>query len=1739
MKKQLRLKSIATGIRTYTLNYTNLYFPLLTSVQCLATHGSLSQSLAPLAFEYNTDSSNGSLIVKSGNLQKYVNYWLYTDIDALTGQFSSSGTEEGVAIYPVRGVYAWKTLNGITSLHSNYNANDSILISPTYTMAVSSQPYVLKANDGFRGIVSLNTDDKPANNEIVLINAVGGTTATQKVSFRIFAETGNNYAVTSTVDYSLPATYKSGNYYSVTPVYYHTGDFIGDGKERVLGVQVFSDYCADNALYLFDLRTKTYASYQPSFTIKETDKIVALDYDGDGKTDLWHFHNNGFNVYSFDPVNPASSLSFSLQKIASSTNVNSRTFDAERNNNGLELIAKDHPELVPTRKNTQKKKVLFGDINGDGKMDLTATPYFPDALHKTSTPAGGWVQLLSAGDGTFKTTYYDLPGIWLNTHGDVFMHDFNGDGYSDLVCMDEKTLQILHSNGLRLDKSKLNSYVVEEATTSGPSESKLFTIGVNSSNHNRIIGYIKGQKIMKLSVNRNETVNTFLTSVKTSHNVKTAIAYKRIDEPGASNPYTAGSGAAFPYENYKGYSWVVSDMNQTFAGKTTLSVNYSYNNAVIHKQGLGFCGFEKIITWNKTANRRDTITYDPFQFGIVKTIAGYDQKTENAYSVTLTGNKEPRIRITGQKTTDLINGNVITTDNLYDTYGNLTRSIKKYGTDYTEQTDISYYHLLDTTRASSDTRIGFPTTKKVKRTRGSNVDSTATEITYSPNYTLPFRVVEKVNNKIVSQITRQFDPFSNITQEETIPYEATSDKRVQTYVYSSNGMLLDKSTDAFGHTTSYAYANNLPTTVTDYRNRPLKYEYDALGRVSKQTNPDNTVEQVSYAYDTSDYYFVTRTVTGQPTVRQRYNGLHQCVREDRQTFNSTVYTSTEYDDLGRVKRISLPAYSTTPSYWNTYAYDAYDRITSLTYASGKKDSYSYGKNTVTSVIDGVSTTKTFDASGQVTKVTDAAGTITYNLRADGQPASIVAPGNITTSFGYDSYGRQTSIADPSAGTQSFAYDASGNLQKTTNAKGQSVTTTYDKYRRIQTKTCPEFTTSYIYNEDNQLNKETSNNGTEKEYTYDSYGRLQTEYEKATYWLKKTYGYANGRVSSVYYESGLGLNVTENYSYSNGYLTEIKAGTTSIWKLTAENAFGQPTGATTGSFNRTYTYNVYGQPTGRKAGSFQNFTYNFTASTGNLNLRKDEKYNMQETFGYDNLDRLTSYGGYSASYDAKGNITRKSDVGDFAYATPNKPYAISAINATAASVASFDQSITYTSFDRPVTITENTYKAVFTYDATGSRKTMAMTKNNAAEYTRYYLSDDYEYDHKTGATKEKLYLGGNCYTAPAVYVRENGGTGKIYYICRDYLGSITHITDNNGTVVQELSYDAWGRLRNPSTQTVYAPGSEPELFLGRGYTGHEHLAKFGLVNMNARLYDPVTSRFVSPDPYIPNPFFSQHLNRYSYCSNNPLKYTDPSGTSIVIADRRSDNEDEENNSNIVGWSTNDPALIAMVCDQINSGVIDISTFSGGAGWNPITEYTNSTGDKYYVNRTTGVIYESSVTGGGRIAYLNNKEAIIPEITVSARKIETATDRIAFLNGLSRLLTTADIYNSLFYNHKTYITTKGNVANIINAKGKVNSARALNFYRLSNTLKGIGVASSIIMTYQGVSNISTGNAAGWDYVDVGAGVVGVGTGAASFWGIIIPGVGQSVAVYGWFRLFFELGAEYGPSTWYGDDDNKWFK
>ncbi|MDD3744446.1 MAG: hypothetical protein PHX54_12540 [Lentimicrobiaceae bacterium] len=131
---------------------------------------------------------------------------------------------------------------------------------------------------------------------------------------------------------------------------------------------------------------------------------------------------------------------------------------------------------------------------------------------------------------------------------------------------------------------------------------------------------------------------------------------------------------------------------------------------------------------------------------------------------------------------------------------------------------------------------------------------------------------------------------------------------------------------------------------------------------------------------------------------------------------------------------------------------------------------------------------------------------------------------------------------------------------------------------------------------------------------------------------------------------------------------------------------------------------------------------------------------------------------------------------------------------------------------------------------------------------------------------------------AIHIIKPDGTAEINYIHADHLGSWNTITDENGNLLQEQSFDAWGNRRDPDTWRAFTSTPEEPLF-DRGFTGHEHLYAFNLINMNGRFYDPIIGRMLSPDNFMQAPDYTQSFNRYSYCWNNPLKYTDPSGEFI--------------------------------------------------------------------------------------------------------------------------------------------------------------------------------------------------------------------------------------------------------------------
>ena len=109
-------------------------------------------------------------------------------------------------------------------------------------------------------------------------------------------------------------------------------------------------------------------------------------------------------------------------------------------------------------------------------------------------------------------------------------------------------------------------------------------------------------------------------------------------------------------------------------------------------------------------------------------------------------------------------------------------------------------------------------------------------------------------------------------------------------------------------------------------------------------------------------------------------------------------------------------------------------------------------------------------------------------------------------------------------------------------------------------------------------------------------------------------------------------------------------------------------------------------------------------------------------------------------------------------------------------------------------------------------------------------------------------------------------GSINYLLGDHLGSVSTVVNASGEIISQSRYLPFGEV-------LWEDGTSPTDYT---YTGQRSLSDIGLMNYNARFYDPMLSRFTSPDSIIPEPGSVIGYNRYAYVNNNPIRYTDPSG-----------------------------------------------------------------------------------------------------------------------------------------------------------------------------------------------------------------------------------------------------------------------
>ncbi|MDY0076913.1 MAG: SpvB/TcaC N-terminal domain-containing protein [Bacteroidales bacterium] len=799
----------------------------------------------------------------------------------------------------------------------------------------------------------------------------------------------------------------------------------------------------------------------------------------------------------------------------------------------------------------------------------------------------------------------------------------------------------------------------------------------------------------------------------------------------------------------------------------------------------------------------------------------------------------------------------------------------------------------------------------------------------SPYYPLLEIQNDYPNGDILDELTTrthyQYDIFGNpkkLTLSAPNDPSAPENRVVETeYGSHYKHRFLTKKENALGYITAYTYDDNYGWILSDTTPNGLvtNYTHHPMGIESKVLLPDETQQGTAlrwaakhdFAPDNATYYSWVKS-SGQAAELVFYHKTGAELRIVTTGFDGRpVYQDKSYDNENRLFIETLPYFKDeNEKPFTLFRYDGAGRLELLTAPDGTVSKKSYQQYAVTTTnAQNQSTTQSYNAAGWLSKSTDALGTeVNYSYFSDGKlhQTMISAQPNTLITLSYNSRRQRSTLSDPNYGLMQTTYNAFGELIHQTTPRGFETTYTYDLLGRTTSRIENEGTTTWHYSTTPGFLgtlESIEGLGQITSYTYDALLRPKTVVENINsqdYTTTYTYDHF-GRPETITHPSGF----AEQNTYNNhGYLKKISNANDQslLWEAQVYYAPGMLRQSATG--NGLVTRSLYEPETLRLTGSFvfnaaqervQDFEYKYD-KLGNMQhrikwLNRDKNQFLKEEFWYDDLNRLTDIklngqptGGHDYDPEGLGNITAKTANGQQLYSNAeygagnHGPHAISSATTTANVFPADPQTAEYTSFEQLNELRQGDKTLFINYGHHHQR--ISQRYFNQYQVTLKQWAGACEYITRNGQTTTLTYLSGpgGLY---ALHLINPDESESIRYIHTDHLGSWTAISDDTGTIINEQSYDAWGNRRSPATWTSGGMAVQAPLF-DRGFTGHEHLDGFQLINMNGRMYDPVVSRMLAPDNFVQTPDFSQNFNRYSYALNNPLKYTDPDGEFIIEA-----------------------------------------------------------------------------------------------------------------------------------------------------------------------------------------------------------------------------------------------------------------
>jgi RHS repeat-associated protein len=689
--------------------------------------------------------------------------------------------------------------------------------------------------------------------------------------------------------------------------------------------------------------------------------------------------------------------------------------------------------------------------------------------------------------------------------------------------------------------------------------------------------------------------------------------------------------------------------------------------------------------------------------------------------------------------------------------------------------------------------------------------------------------------------------------------------KMTSFAYDQGNLLT--STNSLGHASQFAYdTRGRLQTATNALGQATAFAYDQVGRVLQATAPDGSV--ISFEYDLAGRRTATTDAKGNRSTFA-YDGAYRLTSQtdaDGQTTtfgydamsNSTSVTDAlarttnyEYDDFNRlVKTIYPPVTPGGTRLFESVNYDAIGNVKQRTDTAGRVNSFVYddanrlihATNADNKTID-----LEYDALSRITALVDALGQ-RYRFSYDSVGRlKHLRRGASVMSFTYDAGGNRKRRIDYNGALTVYRYDALNRLKTITYPDASTVDYAYDKLSRLQTATNESGTTNLDYNKMNRLTSVTDVFGQQVDYHYDPNGNRTKLSLNAV--ALATYRYDDLNRLTKLLDAG---NATFTYDYDalsrlaqqkapNGVKTKYQYD--GIDRMTRQlDSKGAATIA-----DRQYQYNPANQITQiTEPAVTRHFSYDpldrlvatsySSSSQPNENYAYDAVGNrtssyLSASYSYQPFNRLSNTSSANYSYDANGNLISKSEAGG-----------------TTSYNWDFENRLKQVTLPNGNTVS---YK----YDALGRRIQRIPSVGISTKFI-YDGQDVIKDINSDGSTV--AYLNGPGIDNKLRLIDSRLSSGPLYFL-DDHLGSTTKLTNSAGAVVEQSSYDSFGKPVN-SSLTRYS------------YTGRERDPDTGLMYYRARWYDPQTGRFISEDPIG----LAGGINQYAYVGNNPLNGTDPTG-----------------------------------------------------------------------------------------------------------------------------------------------------------------------------------------------------------------------------------------------------------------------